>query len=334
MKTGTVCVSNTFQFLHHSAPDPAITNTDRITKATQHLIRTINGQPDAPPDQLHAIQHLKDLITGAAKHRSETALVTEPEPELANNMPPVDPVPSPIHISPDPIHTAPAARTTPNWPHVIPFDKMEYEPAIDLEPRCNLLSRQHVVLSAIAMTGEANACGMIVSAVIDNKTGDSLEYRHLIKHRKYKEIWTRSYANELGCLTNSICDIPGTKTIQYIQKCDIPKGRLKSVTFSKIVIVEHPQKKEKERMCLKVVGTYIDYPGNTAVTTSDLTTAKLLFNSVISTPGTTFHSGDLKNFYLNTPMDRPKYMRLKFGLIHTEIIDTYRLNEYNKDGWI
>eukprot|EP00804_Cyclotella_cryptica_P013280 CCRYP_007043-RA/>CCRYP_007043-RA protein AED:0.39 eAED:0.39 QI:0/0/0/1/0/0/3/0/598 len=184
------------------------------------------------------------------------------------------------------------------------------------------------------MIGEAHARGMTVSAVIDNNTGDSLEYRHLIKHPKYQEIWSRSYANELGRLTDGIRDIPGTNTMQYIRKHDIPKDRLKSVAYSKIFVVKRPHKKEKERTRLTVVGTYIDYPGNTAVPTSDLTTAKLLFNSVISTDGPTFHGGDLKNFYLNTPMDRPEYMRLKFDLIPQEIKDKYKLDSYNEDGWI
>ncbi|KAL7475357.1 hypothetical protein ACHAW6_001273 [Cyclotella cf. meneghiniana] len=62
-EAGAIRVSNTFKFLHHSLPDPTITNTNRITKATQHLIRTIGRQPNAPPDELQAIQHLKDLIT-------------------------------------------------------------------------------------------------------------------------------------------------------------------------------------------------------------------------------------------------------------------------------
>ena len=120
----------------------------------------------------------------------------------------------------------------------------------------------------------------------------------------------------------------------YIKRSKIPKDRLKNVAYSKIVAVERPQKKEKERTCLTVVGTYIDYQRDKAVPTTDLTTAKLLFNSVISIPGATFHGGDLKNFYLNTPMDRPEYMRLKFDLIPEEIVDKYNLREYKEDGWV
>jgi hypothetical protein len=85
-------------------------------------------------------------------------------------------------------------------------------------------------MSAIALVGEANARGMLVNVVIDQETGDSMEYRHLIKHPKYKEVWTKSYANELGRLTNGIRDIPGTNTMTYIKKSDIPKDRLKCCT--------------------------------------------------------------------------------------------------------
>eukprot|EP00804_Cyclotella_cryptica_P012986 CCRYP_002317-RA/>CCRYP_002317-RA protein AED:0.32 eAED:0.30 QI:0/0/0/1/1/1/3/0/854 len=333
-EAGAVRVSITFRFLHHSLPDQVITDTDRIIKGTQHLIRTINGKPDAPPDELQDIQCLKDLITGAAKHQCEPEPVVESESNPADEIILSDPIPSPIHISPDPIHTAPAARVNQNQPHVIPFDNTEYKPPAEPTSRYNLCSRNHIILTAIELTGEANAQGMIVSAVIDNETGDSLEYRHLIKHPKYKEVWMRSYANELGRPTNGIRDIPGTKTMQYRCKCDIPKDCLKTVAYSKIVVVECPQKKEKERTCLTAVRTYINYPWNKAVPMSDLTMAKSLFNSVIYTPGATFHGGDLKNVYLNTPMDRPEYMRLKFDLIPEEIVDKYKLREYNKDGWV
>eukprot|EP00804_Cyclotella_cryptica_P008225 CCRYP_015155-RA/>CCRYP_015155-RA protein AED:0.23 eAED:0.17 QI:0/0/0/1/1/1/3/0/935 len=299
-------------YLHHKPPSLCL-RSHRITKATQHLIRTIDGHPDAPDDELQAIQNLRDLLTGATTSHKDTTPTTEPisifheeaPPSLAPTLthlvsPDPSPLPIPTHISPQPLHTFPPARV-PNQPNVIPFEEHEYAPSTHPAPRYNLRSRAYIVLSAIAMIGEAHVRGMIVSAVIDNETGDSLEYRHLIKHPKYQEIWSRSYANELGRLTNGIRDIPGTNTMQYIRKSDIPKDRLKSITYSKIVVVKRPQKTEKELTRLTVVGTYIDYPGNTAVPTSDLTTAKLLFNSVIST---------------------------------AEIIEKYKLDSYNEHGWI
>jgi hypothetical protein len=82
-------------------------------------------------------------------------------------------------------------------------------------------------------------------------------------------------------------------------------------------------------------GNCIDYPWNKSMPTANLTTAKLLFNSTISTPGALFYGIDLANFYLNTPMECYKYMRLRLDILPQEIIDKYNLtNIVNADGWV
>ena len=63
------------------------------------------------------------------------------------------------------------------------------------------------------------------SAVIDDETGKSLKFRHLIKLDKYRTIWMKSFANELGRLAQGIHDIEGTNTIDFIPFCDVPKGQ-------------------------------------------------------------------------------------------------------------
>eukprot|EP00804_Cyclotella_cryptica_P013537 CCRYP_021093-RA/>CCRYP_021093-RA protein AED:0.19 eAED:0.14 QI:0/0/0/1/1/1/4/0/1001 len=79
----------------------------------------------------------------------------------------------------------------------------------------------------------------------------------------------------------------------------------------------------------------IDYPWEVATPTSDPTTVKLLFNSVISTPGAVFVVMDVNNFYLNTPMERPEYMRLQLKLIPDEIIAKDNLrNKVDANGWV
>jgi hypothetical protein len=118
-EAGAVRVSDTFKFLHHSVPEPIISNTDRIVKATQHLIRTINGHPDAPPDELQAILGLKDLISGAANQKQMPDPVVKPEHRPSNKVVVSKQIPKPISISPDPIHAALAARVDQNQPNVI-----------------------------------------------------------------------------------------------------------------------------------------------------------------------------------------------------------------------
>ena len=66
----------------------------------------------------------------------------------------------------------------------------------------------------------------------------------------------------------------------------------------------------------------------------DLIMAKVFFNSTISTLGAKFFGIDIKNFYLNTPLDRFENMRLPLNLILAEIIQRYSLHNSQHNGWI
>jgi len=183
------------------------------------------------------------------------------------------------------------------------------------------------------VAAHAYASSNFIGAVIDDDTGAALEYRHLIKSEKYSGIWERSFANELGRLFQGIRDIPGTDTCFFIRKSQVPKH--KRATYGRIVCNVRPQKEEIYRTRLTVGGNLIDFPGNKSTPTADLLTAKLLINSTISTPGAVFLGIDLANFYLNTPMAKPEYMRLRLDIIPEEIISKYNLRDLVDDeGWV
>ena len=64
-------------------------------------------------------------------------------------------------------------------------------------------------------------------------------------------------------------------------------------------------------------------------------TVKLLLNSTVSTDGAQFISIVIKDFYLNTPMAIPEYMRLKIDDIPDHVIEQYNLREKaTKDGYV
>ena len=71
-----------------------------------------------------------------------------------------------------------------------------------------------------------------------------------------------------------------------------------------------------------------------ATPTASLELVKLIINSVLSCPGANFYSFDVKNFYLGTPMDCPKYVKIKLTNIPQEFIDEYNLLEFEHNGWI
>ena len=86
-------------------------------------------------------------------------------------------------------------------------------------------------------------------------------------------------------------------------------------------------KEEKHRTRLTVGGDMINYPDNWGTPTADLLTVKLLFNSVISTEGVKFMSLDITNFYLNTPLKRYEYLKLKFTNFPEDVIKQYNLRD-------
>ena len=52
-------------------------------------------------------------------------------------------------------------------------------------------------------------------------------------------------------------------------------------------------------------GDRLYYQGEVSTKTAGLTNIKLLLDSVVSSAGSKFMTADVKNVYLNTPMDEP-----------------------------
>ena len=82
---------------------------------------------------------------------------------------------------------------------------------------------------------------------------------------------------------------------------------------------------EKSRTRLTVGGNLINYPGDCGTPTADMLTVKLLINSVISTPYPKFMTINIKTFYINTPMPRFEYMKIKLSDYPEDVIQQYRL---------
>ena len=82
-------------------------------------------------------------------------------------------------------------------------------------------------------------------------------------------------------------------------------------------------------------GNLIHYPEDVGTPTASLLLVKILLNSVISTPGAKFATADIANFYLNTPLKRPEYAKVRLTDIPEEVIREYKLHKIaTEDGWI
>jgi hypothetical protein len=107
-----------------------------------------------------------------------------------------------------------------------------------------------------------------------------------------------------------------------------------TVTYAHIAVDYCPQKEDPNRVCITAGGNLINYPYKLTTRTADLTSSKMLWNSTISTPGARFVTSDVKNFYLETPMDRFEYMEMPIKLIPQEIINLYKLQSNVKEGYV
>ena len=103
-------------------------------------------------------------------------------------------------------------------------------------------------------------------------------------------------------------------------------------TYLNIVENIRQHKEDPYCICFTVDRDRLNYPGPNATKTAEIQTANLLFNSTISTKGVRFMCIDLKNFYLGTPMNWYKYMRIKMSDTPQDIIDQYGLKAKAVNG--
>ena len=176
----------------------------------------------------------------------------------------------------------------------------------------------------------------MANAVLDETTGDLLEYRHLIRHPVYQEVWGKSMGKEIGRLAQGLDGVvEGTDTLDFITRDEIPQDRWGDVTYARIVCNYRPEKKDPNRVRITVGGNRINYPGDCGTPTADIFTFKMLLNSIISTPGARFMTMDISNFYLMTPLKRKEYLRMKLSDMPTNVINQYNLRERaTADGYV
>jgi hypothetical protein len=170
------------------------------------------------------------------------------------------------------------------------------------------------------------------NAVVHPITGEEMEYMALMKDPRLQPLWKCVFGNACGCLFQGILEIPGTDTCFFIKLTNIPKDR--NITYGKIVCDYKPHKTEKERVRLTVGGDKLDYSGDIATSTADITTVNILINSTLSTEAAAMMMMGIKNYYLGTALPRFEYMKMLLSRFPEEIVRKYNLNALAFDGWV
>jgi hypothetical protein len=125
--------------------------------------------------------------------------------------------------------------------------------------------------------------------------------------------------------------IQGTDTCRFIKISKLPAG--KKAPYIRIVTADRLIKEEQRRVRMTVGGDQVDYPGDCTTKEADLVTAKVLFNSVISTDNTKFMNLDVKDFYLGTILPTKEYIRIPVAIIPQETIVAYNLQDLIHKGY-
>ena len=160
---------------------------------------------------------------------------------------------------------------------------------------------------------------------INPDTGKIAEYCKLSQSSE-GALWQNSNCEEIGRLAQGYGAIKGTNTIHFIRRSAIPRGH--KAAYLRVVSAFRPEKEKPHRIRWTVCGDQVDYPFEVSTKTADLTTTKLLFNSVLSTPEARFFGIDLKDFYLgSTPMDRYEYMHVPIWMQPATIVEQYNLTD-------
>ena len=84
----------------------------------------------------------------------------------------------------------------------------------------------------------------MINAVLDEDTGELMEYCRLMKNPKYCPLYRDSYAKYIGRLAQGMQGLAeGTTTILFIYKKEVPANWWQDVTYIRIVVNYRPEKR-------------------------------------------------------------------------------------------
>ena len=346
-KTRAKRLADTVFFKHKYITQPTVTPADAIVNAYNKLRQTIQGIQHSKDDaHFEALERIENIMQPTSKHaikpaehaklpRVEQVKLTQQIPRVRfDDSPPTDIEPPArlIVVSPS---TGQSIQQKPP-PILKPPKFIDESIATRVRARRLKIPTTNPVPDESIADRVARRRREAAHSVLDQDTGKLLEYRQLLKDPKFKQIWTRSAADEFGRLAQGIGGrIKGTDTIRFIHKREIPTDRLKDVTYIKFVCTVRTEKKDPNRTRATMGGNLINYPEDVGTPTANLLLIKIFLNSVISTRGAKFAGADLANFYLMTPLKRPEYAKIKLSDIPEEVIKEYNLHQYaTPDGWV
>jgi hypothetical protein len=322
--TASERIVDTLDFFPHNFPMPQLSSTDRLIMAAKDMSNALkNPHPEVPfakigDDTIEALTKLAEIFKKQFQKVQTPGLSNAPSKAARNKIPAN--LSHPILASPvlqqcqTRSQTTIIAKNTTNAPLlprvVTPMTGRAAPPRVPM--RSQNLSPRNLSQDDFWDVETANMAITLgtyhlyqkhyANVVVHPVTGKEMEYTALMKDPIMQPLWKHGFGNEVGRLFQGICEIPGTETCLFVELTNIPKDR--KITYGKIVCDYKPHKKEKERVRLTMGGNRLDYSGDVATSTADITTFKILINSTLSTADAAMMMMDIKNYYLGTLLPR------------------------------
>ncbi len=112
------------------------------------------------------------------------------------------------------------------------------------------------------------------------------------------EVWQTAFGKDFGGMAqgDNKTGQKGTNAMFVMthDKIALAYCEKKFFTFANPVVNYHPQKDDPNRIQITVISNLIAYDGKLSVCTADINTAKLHWNSVVSTPNAKYMCLDVK----------------------------------------
>ncbi len=132
------------------------------------------------------------------------------------------------------------------------------------------------------------------SPMVHPTTGETItSYNRLMNNPKTAKLWQTAFGKDFGGMAqgDNKTGQKGTNSIFVMTHEEIAMAKKEGKTWSyaRIVIDYRPQKEDPNQVQITVGGNLIKYKGDVLTRTADLTTSKLLWNSVLSIRRGTIH---------------------------------------------
>jgi hypothetical protein len=163
-------------------------------------------------------------------------------------------------------------------------------------------------------------------------------YKKLMNDPATAEVWQTAFGKDFGGMAqgNNKTGQKGTNAMFVMTHDEIAHvlHAEKVFTYANPVVNHRPQKEDPNRIQITAGGNLINYKEELSVRTADINTAKLHWNSVISTVKARYMCLNIGYFYLTKALEYFEYMQIPLALFPIWIVEQYDLKKHVLNGFV